>query len=69
MQTCGAPVVAANIGGNNPRIKDLVVKGTTNLGASIGGAVGAGIDSLTGFTDEGVFTSRSTTEGGKLGES
>ena len=58
VKTFGAPVVAANIGGNNPIVKDLVVKGATNLGASIGGAVGAGVDSLTGFTDQGLFTSR-----------
>ena len=56
VKTFGAPVVAANLGGNNPIVKDLVVRGTTNLGGEIGGAVGAGVDSLTGFTDQGLFT-------------
>ena len=53
VKTCGAPVVAANIGGNSPIVKDLVARGTTNLGAEIGGAVGAGVDSLTGFYGSG----------------
>ena len=68
VKTFGAPVVAANIGGNNPIVKDLVVRGATNLGAEIGGAVGAGVDSLTGFTDQGLFTARLSSAGGKLGE-
>ena len=68
VKTFGAPVVAANIGGNSPIVKDLVVRGTTNLGAEIGGAVGAGVDSLTGFTDQGLFTARLRSAGGKLGE-
>ena len=67
VKTFGAPVVAANIGGNNTIVKEVVVKVATNLGASIGGAVGAGVDSLTGFTDQGLFTSRLIKEGGKLG--
>ena len=67
MKTFGAPVVAANLGGNNPIVKNLVVRGTTNLGAEIGGAVGAGVDSLTGFTDQGLFTAGLSSAGGKLG--
>ena len=67
VKTFGAPVVAANIGGNSPIVKDLVVRGTTNLGAESGGAVGAGVDSLTGFTDQGLFTARLSSAGGKLG--
>ena len=67
MKTFGAPVIAANLGGSSPVVKDLVVKGTTSLGADIGGAVGAGVDSLTGFTDQGVFTAGLSKEGGKLG--
>ena len=68
VKTFGAPVVAANIGGGNPVVKELVVRGTTNLGAQIGGSVGAGVDSLTGFTDEGLFTAGLSSEGGKLGK-
>ena len=60
VKTFGAPVVAANIGGHSPIVKDLGVKGATNLGAAIGGAVGAGVDSLTGFAGQGLFTSRLT---------
>ena len=67
MKTFGAPVVAGNIGGNNPIIKDLVVRGTTNLGAEIGGAVGVGVDSFTGFTDQGLFTAGLSSAGGKVG--
>ena len=48
-------MIAANIGGNNPIVNDLVVRGTTTLGAEIGGAVGVGVDSATGFTYQGVF--------------
>ena len=44
-----------------------MLKNTTALGAEIGGAVGAGVDSLTGFTDQGLFTAGLTKEGGKLG--
>ena len=65
VKTFGAPVIAANLSGNNPIVKDLVVKGTTNIGAEIGGAVGAGVDSLTGFTDQGVFTAGLSSAGGK----
>ena len=68
VKTFGAPVVAANLGGGNPVVKELVVRGTTNLGAQIGGSVGAGVDSLTGFTDEGLFTAGLSSEGGKLGK-
>ena len=60
-------MIAANLGGNNPIVKDLVVKGTTNIGAEIGGAVGAGIDSLTGFTDQGVCIAGLSSAGGKVG--
>ena len=67
VKTFGAPVIAANLGGNNPLVKDLVVRGTTNLGAELGGAVGAGVDSLTGFTDQGLFTAGLSSAGGKLG--
>ena len=67
VKTFGAPVVAGNLGGNNPVVKDLVVRGTTNLGAEIGGAVGVGVDSLTGFTDQGLFTAGLSSAGGKLG--
>ena len=63
VQTFRAPVVAANLGGNNPIVKDLVVRGTTNLGGEIGGAVGAGVDSLTGSTDQGLFTAGLATQG------
>ena len=64
VKTFGAPVVAANIGGYNPIVKELVVRGTTNQGAAIGGSVGAGLDSLTGFTDEGLFTTGLSSAGG-----
>ena len=67
VKTFGAPVVAGNLGGNNPIVKDLVVRGTTNLSAEIGGAVGVGVDSLTGFTDQGLFTAGLSSAGGKLG--
>ena len=66
-KTCVVPAVAANSGDHNPILKDLAVRGTTNLGADIGGAVGAGVDSLTGFTDQGLFTAGLATEGGTLG--
>ena len=67
MKTFGAPVVAGNIGGHTPVIKDLVVRGTTNIGAEIGGAVGVGVDSFTGFTDQGLFTAGLSSAGGKVG--
>ena len=69
MKTFGAPAVAGNIGGRNPIVKELVVRGTTNLGAQIGGSGGAVADSLTGFADEGLFTAGLSSEGGELGES
>ena len=50
MKTFGAPVIAGNIGGNNPIVKDLVVRGTTTLGAEIGTVAGISADSATGFT-------------------
>ena len=67
MKTFGAPVVAANIGGNSPAVKEWCVRGTTHIGAEIGGAVGAGIDSLAGLTDEGLFTAGLSSASCKLG--
>ena len=67
VKSFGAPVVAANIGGNNQKIKDLVVKGSESLGAAVGTSIGAGVDAATGFTDEGLFTAGLGSAGGKIG--
>ena len=67
MTTFGVPVVVANLGGNNQAITNLVVSNSENLGAVIGAEVGAGVDSLTGFTDSGAFTAMSSAAGGKFG--
>ena len=45
----------------------LVLRGATHLGAAIGNAVGVGVDSLTVFTDQGVFTAGLNAEGCQLG--
>ena len=66
VKTFGAPVVAGNIGGNNQLIKKVVVKGSEKLGSSIGTGIGVGIDSMTGFTDEGLFTAGLSHAGGKI---
>ena len=71
VKTFSAPVVAGNIGGNNQFIKNKVVEGTENLGSKvgseIGGAIGYGIDALTGFEDLGMFTAGFTRAGTKVG--
>ena len=53
--TVGDPIVAANVGGNNQAVEYFVVKGTTNLGAEIGGTVWVGVGSAPGFTDQGML--------------
>ena len=65
VKSFGAPVVAGNLGGNNQKIKDLVVKGSQGLGTAVGTSIGAGVDVATGFTDEGLFTAGLSSAGGK----
>jgi len=48
-------VIAGTIGGNNPIVKDLVVRGITTLGAELGTVAGISVESATGFTDQGVL--------------
>ena len=36
VKTFGTPVVAGNFGGNNQKIKDLVLKGSQGLGTAVG---------------------------------
>jgi hypothetical protein len=68
VKTFNAPVVAANLGGHNQQIKDLIVSNSQNLGAVVGGAVGSGLDSLTDFRDGGFFTANASKAGGELGK-
>ena len=67
VKTFGTPVVAGNLGGNNQKIKDLVLKGSQGLGTAVGTSIGAGVDAATGFTDEGLFTAGLSHAGGKIG--
>ena len=68
VKTFSAPVVAGNLGGNNQLVKGLIVNSSEKIGSAIGGQVGIGLDSLTGFTDEGLFTKSLADAGGKLGK-
>ena len=49
-------------------IKDLIVNNSQKVGTAIGGTIGVGLDGLTGFADEGLFTARLSKSGGELGK-
>ena len=49
-------------------VKDLIVNSSQTVGSAIGGTIGVGLDGLTGFADEGLFTARLSKSGGELGK-
>jgi hypothetical protein len=64
-KTINAPVLSMNA---HPLVKKAINKGISGLTEGTGSALGASVDTMTGYADAGYMTQVGKTVGGKIGE-